>query len=281
MITLAHLLIRRRVLAGARARHRPAPRVAPPPLPPSGAIVAYTAMLTELGRALDAEALATLRHAGAVARTDGVLPWLSSGLAALLALLARRLLDRAAAPLWVTAVERVGRATLAHTGLQFARQVQTVVGIDPGPQGLDLVPQLRAWREQQLGLITSLATDKVDKVREVLERHGVGARHELLAADIERETGTTPARAAVIARSQVLALNAQLTEARHRAAGITQFVWSTSHDARVRPEHRALDGRTFDYAAPPVIDGEPTLPGRSPNCRCVAVPVIAAGDSSR
>lgn len=269
MITVAQLLVRRRVLAAAQARRKP--RVAPAPALPSGPIVQYAAVLADLGRELDAETRAALR----LPRADG-LPWVASGLGAVLAQLARRLGERAAAPRWLAALDRVGLLVVAHTEAQFGRQLEAVIGIDPGPQGLGLGREIRAWREAQLAKIRTLATGQVDTVRAVLERHGPGGRVEAIAADIQAEAGTSPARAAVIARTQVLALNATVTVARHQAAGITRFKWSTVRDARVRPSHRDLDGHEYDYAEPPVVDGEATLPGHSPNCRCVAIPVIPA-----
>jgi SPP1 gp7 family putative phage head morphogenesis protein len=273
VITVAQLLVRRRVLAASQTRRRKRQVIAPAPAPPSAALLAYTGVLADLGRALDAETRATLRLPAA--RADG-LPWVASGLGALLALLAQRLRARVLEPAVVHAVDRVARLVVTHTAEQFGRQLETVIGIDPGPQGLGLGREVRAWREAQLARIRALSDAQADTVRAVLERHGPGARVEQVAADIEAEAGTTPARAAVVARTQVLALNATLTVARHQAAGIERFKWSTVHDARVRPSHRALDGREFAYAEPPVVDGEPTLPGHSPNCRCLALPVLPA-----
>jgi SPP1 gp7 family putative phage head morphogenesis protein len=92
-------------------------------------------------------------------------------------------------------------------------------------------------------------------------------------ATIREALGATRSRAETIAVTETHKLAAQLTQARHEAAGITRFRWSTSHDARVRPSHRVLHGREFDYDDPPIVDGEPTLPGHAPRCRCVPIPI--------
>ncbi len=79
--------------------------------------------------------------------------------------------------------------------------------------------------------------------------------------------------AALIARDQVSKLNGQLNRARQTAAGITSFVWETQDDSRVRPEHRALDGRRFTWA-----DGAGGVyPGQPVQCRCWARPVVDRG----
>lgn len=91
----------------------------------------------------------------------------------------------------------------------------------------------------------------------------------------------TQSRAELIARDQVLKLNAEVTQKRHEAAGIVEFVWSTSRDERVRPDHKVLEGKRYRYDDPPVVDrrrGTRGLPGIHFQCRCVAIPVIPGFD---
>jgi SPP1 gp7 family putative phage head morphogenesis protein len=47
-----------------------------------------------------------------------------------------------------------------------------------------------------------------------------------------------------------------------------RHVWRTRCDAKVRPSHRANDGRIFSRDEPPVTGN----PGDEPNCRCEAIP---------
>lgn len=118
---------------------------------------------------------------------------------------------------------------------------------------------------------------KVTRVRTELTEAGPGVRVESIAQRIQEETEVTESRAALIARDQVLKLNADVTEAQHVAAGITEYVWSTSSDERVRKSHRDLDGQRFKYSEPPIVDvrtGRRENPGRDFQCRCVAVPVL-------
>jgi SPP1 gp7 family putative phage head morphogenesis protein len=116
-------------------------------------------------------------------------------------------------------------------------------------------------------------------VKRVLRDAGSDTRVETITRRIREQTGATESRAVLIARTETTSLNANLTQARHEAAGITEFVWSTSRDERVRESHRELDGKRFAYDALPEIEGEGRhLPGAFPRCRCVAVPVVPGLD---
>ena len=74
-----------------------------------------------------------------------------------------------------------------------------------------------------------------------------------------------------ITRDQTNKAIGDLTEARHRQAGITHYRWQTSEDERVRPTHEANNGRTFAWDDPPDSTGHP---GDDILCRCTAVPVL-------
>jgi len=81
----------------------------------------------------------------------------------------------------------------------------------------------------------------------------------------------------------VLKLNAQITQVRHEAAGVTEFIWRTSKDERVRADHEILDGKRFRYDEPPIVDrrrGDRALPGVYFQCRCIAEPVIPGFDDA-
>jgi SPP1 gp7 family putative phage head morphogenesis protein len=118
-------------------------------------------------------------------------------------------------------------------------------------------------------------------VRDVLNELR-GARVEEIAQRIAETTDATASRARLIARDQTLKLNAEITEARHRAAGVTEYVWRSSRDERTRERHKELDGTRHRYSDPPVIDertGRRGNPGDDYQCRCTADPVITGFDA--
>lgn len=70
----------------------------------------------------------------------------------------------------------------------------------------------------------------------------------------------------LFARDQMQRFNKALTLSTFTNAGVTKVKWVTSHDARVRDTHKALDGQVFDIKnLPPEVDDY--------NCRCGLVPV--------
>lgn len=146
------------------------------------------------------------------------------------------------------------------------------VGMSPSIEGV-----MGQWIRQNIELITSIATTQLDQVQEVVtEAATSGMRVETLQKRILERFSVSRSRAELIARDQVLKANANLTQTRHREAGIIQYVWSTSRDERVRDRHTDLEGRTFFWADPPVTNdaGDMNHPGEDYQCRCVAIPVI-------
>ena len=84
-------------------------------------------------------------------------------------------------------------------------------------------------------------------------------------------------RAKFTARNQISTFNSILTKTRAQNLGVQEAIWVSSRDARVRPSHKARDGKTFDlskglYSS---LDGKYLLPGAgSYQCRCTMQLII-------
>jgi SPP1 gp7 family putative phage head morphogenesis protein len=146
--------------------------------------------------------------------------------------------------------------------------------------GLDL--RMAAAAERHAALIKGL-TAEIEK--RIASRIGdlmvAGASNKAIADVLADEFGFGLRRAAFIARDQASKWNGELNRFRQQDAGVTEYVWSTSGDERVRgnpdgkypnarPSHWAREGKTFRWSKPP--DGG--HPGIAINCRCVAKAVI-------
>lgn len=170
----------------------------------------------------------------------------------------------------------VGGRVEAHSEAQWKAQLAALgVKLEDLP-GVDVRALRAGWRERNLALIKSLAAEKVARVKRLLEE-SPGSRVETLAKRIGEETGASRRRAELLARDQTLKLNAQVAQARHQAAGVTEYVWRTSRDERVRSRHKALEGTRQSYAEPPVVDprtGRRAHPGDDYQCRCTADPLL-------
>jgi SPP1 gp7 family putative phage head morphogenesis protein len=122
---------------------------------------------------------------------------------------------------------------------------------------------------QNVELITSIPDQYLNKVRQtVFEGVGKGERYEIVAERIQHVADVTESRAKLIARDQVSKMNGSFNEARQTSIGIDKYVWSTSHDERVRDSHSENDGKVFSWSDPP----ETGHPGEDIQCRCVALP---------
>ncbi len=159
--------------------------------------------------------------------------------------------------------------------VEWGKQVRAALGVDLSHM---LSP------DTTLGArVTEFTAINVSKIVEVSDAYfaqveaatleGVrsGRRWEDIAKDIKKRDEVSESRARTIARDQVGKLFATLNKVRQQDVGVTEFIWRTSHDARVRDEHAALDGETFEWANPPSegIPGDPIL------CRCFPEPVFA------
>lgn len=134
----------------------------------------------------------------------------------------------------------------------------------------------RAFVQENVSLIRKMTKAQINRLHEIVSSATAGQdSYADLRDQLIEDMGFTKARATLIARDQTLKLNGQATQQLHKEAGVTRYMWSTSHDERVRDDHVALDGQLFDYAKPPVVDkrsGRRANPGYDFQCRCVAVP---------
>ncbi len=258
--------LRKRIMAASAARHK-RPRF-PRPLPPNGIILAHTRFLLAVSKDMDQAILATLKAEG-LFRKDAAAEDLDS--------LAKSLLDKlgaiASRKNVVGAIDEIGLRTKRFTRAEWQRQLQSAMGVDLTADP-DLGRVLESFRKRQGDLITSLSQDKIRRVKRILREQGANARVEDTTRLIQEQLGITKSRAALIARTEAVQLNSRMMRARHQAAGIHSFEVSTSQDERVRPSHRVLEGRVFEYSNLPVIDGEPWSPGMGFQCRCASIPCL-------
>lgn len=141
-------------------------------------------------------------------------------------------------------------------------------------RGVEAPPDRREaliWARENKRLARSIGDQHVEKLGRKLElaiAAGVGI--VALRALVTEQAQQTARRATIIAEDQTQkGVGAQQMQ-RSVAAGVTQYIWRTQLDDRVREEHAEREGQRFSWDAPP-FDGHP---GDPPNCRCVAEPVI-------
>ena len=80
-----------------------------------------------------------------------------------------------------------------------------------------------------------------------------------------------------IVRDQTNKTIGGLNQIRQQQLGITEYIWMSSKDNRVRPEHQQNDGKVFAWASPPPLGP----PGQAVQCRCYARPIISPMTKAR
>jgi SPP1 gp7 family putative phage head morphogenesis protein len=144
-----------------------------------------------------------------------------------------------------------------------------LIGIDPHAAGPEVQRFFDEARDLNIQLVEKATRVYAGDVREVFgDPENRGLRVEALRDLLLERGNVSVSRATLIARDQTLKTNAGLARARHEAAGVDSYRWSTSHDERVREMHADLEGEAFDYDDPPETneDGDTNNPGEDYQC---------------
>lgn len=176
--------------------------------------------------------------------------------------------------------------SLAHmnrklTIKEWKRAVKATLGIDIREDyylGEFYEKALKEWVDYNVSLIKTIPEETLDKMREIVyDGFTKGKTTTRMIKEIQRAYGVSKRRAELIARDQTAKLNGQIQRAQQLDAGITEYIWYTTGDERVRDSHKALNGKKFSWNDPPVVDertGRKCHPGEDYQCRCIGRPVF-------
>jgi SPP1 gp7 family putative phage head morphogenesis protein len=174
-------------------------------------------------------------------------------------------------------VKQSGKRTIS----EWKRIVKRTLGIDlldDYYRGSKFQTLLFKWVDDNVGLIKTIPRDTLGKMRQIVkEGYLSGTTTKTVSRRIQESYNVTKSRAQFIARDQIAKLNADITRQQQHDAGVSEYVWRTVNDERVRARHRELNGKRFKYSEPPIVDertGRRANPGLDFQCRCVALPVF-------
>jgi len=178
-------------------------------------------------------------------------------------------LDRLALHFDGPEVRRVVDSVTQSLAASVDRDLKRIARIDPRALVSDTL--IRDFQERNVGLIRTVGEDHVENLKRFFQQSDIrdlSARD--VAARIQALTDVDANRARFWAVDQSLKLHANITQTRAQSVGLNRYVWTTSHDERVRDSHKDLDGLTFSFDDPPVTseDGSQNNPGEDYNCRC-------------
>ena len=180
---------------------------------------------------------------------------------------------------WIKDLRKIGMITKKSEIAEWKRMVKKTLNVDlsedyySGDFFDDLMEQ---WVSDNVDLIKTVPNDMLGRMKQIVsDGYQNGTRPKDMADKIQDAYGMSRSHAQFIARDQISKLNAKITQREHADAGVTEYVWSSSGDERVRESHRRLNGHIFKYSDPPETDnGRRCNPGEDYNCRCVAIPVF-------
>lgn len=180
---------------------------------------------------------------------------------------------------WAEAVANYMLADVSRRNEKVWKQVGKEMGqairgeLATAPHGV----VYRQMMREQVELIKSLPIKAGQRVHDLTtEALSTSRRAESIAQEIKRSGKVTESRARLIARTEVARTSANFNMARAMAAGSEGYIWRTSKDADVRPEHQKMEGKYVRWDHPPKTDKslDPYHAGCGPNCRCYAEPVF-------
>lgn len=140
---------------------------------------------------------------------------------------------------------------------------------------------LQSQANARIEEITEWVVKMRDETLEGFHRNTLHAMTEGRNVDeiVEQFRNTTSKRknhVEYLARSQIQNYNSQMTRLRAQKLGITEAIWQTSEDERVRTCHRKRNDKKFKLAEGlySSCDGKTLWPGSDHNCRCDYILII-------
>lgn len=138
---------------------------------------------------------------------------------------------------------------------------------------------MRQRLADQVGLIRSIPIEAGRRVHELTTKAlEDSTRANEIADDIRASGSVAESRAILIARTEVSRTASVLVESRCKHVGLAEYIWRTSRDGAVRPGHKAMEGKSCQWANPPAVDEGGRImhfhAGQIWNCRCWPEPVL-------
>lgn len=165
-------------------------------------------------------------------------------------------------------VSTQGSNILSASDKKYSADMFTVMGFNSTDP--DITSQMiDSWKTENVKLIKGVNDDQIKSIETLLLRAGrEGTNKSNLTSEIQKIMKSSVKRATLIAVDQVLKLDGQIDRMKQTEAGVSHFIWRTAGDERVRPKHRALNGKKFSWKTG--ADG--LYPKQEVRCRCWAEP---------
>ena len=140
-----------------------------------------------------------------------------------------------------------------------------------------LKPTTNALMQESIEWAQNLRDETLGKFSaDTLREMSLGKSIDDVLANFSGLVSKRKNHAKFIARNQVATFTSLMTKVRAQNVGITEALWVTSRDEKVRKCHRVRDGKLFDLSKGlfSSCDGLTLLPGVDYNCRCDYILII-------
>lgn len=169
------------------------------------------------------------------------------------------------------------------TETQFVNEFERQTGTKPLPAQLNVDEFIQDSLQKNISLIKTVPGQYFSDIQRITEE--AVTKGELTASakkKIQELTGAAKNRARLIARDQIAKLTGNIEEARQRKSGVTEYIWRTRQDGRVRSfantsgtsDHKRLEGTIQKWSSPPITvfrgkrTGQTNHPSQDIQCRC-------------
>lgn len=192
-----------------------------------------------------------------------------------------------------TIKENVAKAVIGIAlSLLFGRILADLT--EQARKGIEGRPAMEGFSRLEPTNLTELATGFTDRLRE----YGVAITERLRTKLADASNDARPdALRRIFTDWKSSAKRGLATLAEHKASeivtdyreklaarlGIGEYIWRTMRDDRVRKCHRLLEGQTFSWDNPPVVDDSTGFrghPGDAANCRCFPILVYRHAETA-
>lgn len=134
------------------------------------------------------------------------------------------------------------------------------------------------WGQNLDKYVKDWAAENILRLRDQVQDNAfAGRRSKDLIVMLKENYGVSQRKAKFLARQETSLLLSKFRETRYRDCGSSRYKWSTSHDERVRHDHKELNGKIYDWSLPPITNrrtGQRNNPGEDFGCRCVAIAIF-------
>lgn len=154
--------------------------------------------------------------------------------------------------------QKAANETSAYQKKQLQRQIRSGVGVDVLQADAKIASHLEMFVHQNVALIQSIPEEMLYRVEQAVQ---TGIRQNWRAGELgqhlEEQVDVSESKARFIARDQVSKLFGEVNHLRQGALGITEYIWRTMQDERVRPSHADKEGERYSWDDPPDDTGHP------------------------